>query len=278
MSNDRRRRRRRRQQTSYQAAGPIEFPGFMGWMQRNQRSFYLGGILVMVLSLGGIFFATQFGGGHGGTSASGGSTSSTTSTTDTTQDVAATPDANGTAEPGASATPEPDDGAIVRSYAAPPELTIDTSAAYEAVIRTERGEIRLELLTDEAPGYVNNFVFLARNRFYEGLTFHRVVPGFVAQAGDPTATGFGGSGYRLPEERNALPFDTGVISMAKAGSIVDGSQFFITLAPTPGLASDFTVFGRVTAGMDVLQELTPRDPAQTTAPGDLILEIEIIEG
>ena len=121
------------------------------------------------------------------------------------------------------------------------------------------------------------FVFLARNRFYEGLTFHRVVPGFVAQAGDPTASGFGGSGYQLPEERNALPFEMGVISMAKAGSIVDGAQFFITLAPTPGLAADFTVFGRVTAGMDVLQALTPRDPGQSTAPGDLILEIEIIE-
>jgi cyclophilin family peptidyl-prolyl cis-trans isomerase len=276
VSNDRRRKRSRRQQPSYQAAGPIEFPGLMGWMQRNQRAFYLGGILVMVLSLGGIFFVTQFSGGNGGTSASGDSTSSTTSTTDTTPDVAATPSADGTAAD-ASATAEPDDAAIVRSYSAAPALTIDTSAAYEAVIRTERGEIRLELLANEAPGYVNNFVFLARNRFYEGLTFHRVVPGFVAQAGDPTATGFGGSGYQLTEERNVLPFDTGVISMAKAGNIVDGSQFFITLAPTPGLASDFTVFGRVTAGMDVLQELTPRDPDQTTAPGDLILEIEIIE-
>ncbi|MDA0256410.1 MAG: peptidylprolyl isomerase [Chloroflexi bacterium] len=277
MSNDRRRRRRERQNASYQPAGPIEFPGMMGWMQRNQRSFYLGGILVMVLSLGGIFFATQFGGGQSGTSASG-STTSTSDTASTTQDVAATPATDGTAAPDDDASAEPEDGAIVRSYAAPPELTIDPSAAYEAVIRTERGEIRLELLAEEAPGYVNNFVFLARNRFYEGLTFHRVVPGFVAQAGDPTATGFGGSGYRLPEERNALSFDTGVISMAKAGSIVDGSQFFITLAPTPGLAADFTVFGRVTAGMDVLQALTPRDPGQTTAAGDLILEIEIIEG
>ncbi len=251
----------------------------MGWMQRNQRSFYVGGILVMVLSLGGIVFATQFGGGRGGTSSSGSSTTSTTATTDGAQDVAATPTRDGTAEPGEAASGEPgDDGAIVRSYAAPPELTIDPSAGYEAVIRTERGDIRLELLADEAPGYVNNFVFLARNRFYEGLTFHRVVPGFVAQAGDPTATGFGGSGYGLPEERNALPFEAGVISMAKAGSFVDGAQFFITLAPTPGLAGNFTVFGRVTAGMDVLQALTPRDPGQTTAPGDLILEIEIIEG
>jgi cyclophilin family peptidyl-prolyl cis-trans isomerase len=272
VSNDRRRRsrRRRRQQASYQPAGPIEFPGFMGWLQRNQRAFYLGGIVVMVLSLGGIVFATQFGGGHSGTSSSAGTTS-TSDTAGGTPDGAGTPTQDGTAEP------EPDGDAIVRSYAAPPELSIDTSARYEAVIRTERGEIRLELLANEAPGYVNNFVFLARNRFYEGLTFHRVVPGFVAQAGDPTATGFGGSGYQLPEERNALPFEMGVISMAKAGSIVDGAQFFITLAPTPGLAADFTVFGRVTAGMDVLQALTPRDPGQSTAPGDLILEIEIIE-
>lgn len=259
MSNDRRRRgRRRRQQAGYQPAGPIEFPGFMGWLQRNQRAFYLGGILVMVLSLGGIVFATQFGGSTGGTSP-------TTST-----DSTATPTAGESDEPAVGETPTGDSAdEIVRSYSSAPDFTIDDSARYEAVIRTEHGEIRLELLPNEAPNYVNNFVFLARNRFYEGLTFHRVVPGFVVQAGDPTATGFGGAGYQLDEEYNALPFEQGVISMAKAGSTVNGSQFFITLAPTPHLAEDFTVFGRVTAGMDVLQ---------ATAPGDFILEIEIIEG
>ena len=92
------------------------------------------------------------------------------------------------------------------------------------------------------------------------------------------ATGFGGSGYRLPEERNSLAFEQGVISMAKAGSVVDGAQFFITLAPTPGLATDFTVFGRVTAGLELLQSLDPRDPsAQADIEAVQIVDIEIVE-
>ena len=266
MSNERqRRRRRRRRQAGYEPAGPIEFPGFMGYLQRNQRAFYLSGIVVMVLSLGGIIFATECTAGA----------------------PAVAPDdpgaAGATSTPTAEATPADDspagadDETIVRGYDSPPAITIDTSAGYEAVIRTERGEIRLELYPGEAPGYVNNFVFLARNRFYEGLTFHRVVPGFVAQGGDPTGSGFGNPGYELEEERNSLPFETGVISMAKAGPVVNGSQFFITLGPTPHLADDFTAFGRVTSGMDVLQALTPRDPSTASGPGDRILEIEIIE-
>ena len=271
MSNDRQRRRKRRRQrrpAGYEPAGTIEFPGFMGYLQRNQRAFYLGGIIVLVLSLGSIIFATEC----------------TSGTTRTTSPNVPSVEGEATATPTAEApdaTTDPSDGAgdeaIVRSYDSPPQLAIDTSASYEAVIRTELGEVRIELLPGEAPGYVNNFVFLARNRFYEGLTFHRVVPGFVAQAGDPTGTGFGGAGYHLDEEHNSIPFDAGVISMAKAGSIVDGSQFFITLGPTPHLADDFTAFGRVTSGMEVLSALTARDPASAPGPGDAILEIEIIE-
>ncbi len=261
MSNERQRRRRRRRQrrqAGYEPAGAIEFPGFMGYLQRNQRAFYLGGIVVMVLSLGGIIFATECTAGTPGVPLD----------TPTVE-----PEPTATAE----ATPAPGDDAIVRSYGSPPALTIDTGASYEAVIRTERGDIRLELYADEAPGYVNNFVFLARNRFYEGLTFHRVVPGFVAQGGDPAGSGFGNPGYALEEERNSLPFDAGVISMAKAGPSVNGSQFFITLAPTPHLADDFTAFGRVIGGMEVLAALSPRDPSSASEPGDVILEIEIIE-
>ncbi len=261
MSNERQRRRRRRRQrrqVGYEPAGAIEFPGFMGYLQRNQRAFYLGGIVVMVLSLGGIIFATECTAGTPGVPLD-----------------APTVEPEPTAA--AEATPAPGDDAIVRSYGSPPALTIDTGASYEAVIRTERGDIRLELYADEAPGYVNNFVFLARNRFYEGLTFHRVVPGFVAQGGDPAGSGFGNPGYALEEERNSLPFDAGVISMAKAGPSVNGSQFFITLAPTPHLADDFTAFGRVIGGMEVLAALSPRDPSSASEPGDVILEIEIIE-
>lgn len=239
----------------------------MGYLQRNQRVFYLGGIVVMVLSLGGIIFATECtAGAPGPTPAEPGAAAT---------EATATPTADAT--PAGEATAGPGDEAIVRSYDSPPPLQIDTSAGYEAVIRTERGEIRVELYPDEAPGYVNNFVFLARNGFYEGLTFHRVVPGFVAQGGDPTGTGFGNPGYELDEERNGLPFDAGVISMAKAGPSVNGSQFFLTLAPTPHLADDFTVFGRVVSGIEVLGALSPRDPATATEPGDRILEIEILE-
>ena len=158
-------------------------------------------------------------------------------------------------------------------------MTIDPAASYEAIIRTEKGDIRIELLPAAAPGYVNNFVFLAREGFYEGITFHRVIPGFVAQAGDPTGTGLSSSGYDLVEELNDLPFDAGVLSMAKGGDDVSGSQFFITLEPTPHLAdSNFTVFGRVIAGLDVARSLTARDPgAPGQPPGDRILRIDITE-
>ena len=176
----------------------------------------------------------------------------------------------------AEAAATPGDG---RAYAAPPSMTINPARSYEAVIRTERGDVRITLLPEAAPGYVNNFVFLAREGFYDGITFHRVVPGFVAQAGDPTGTGAGSAGYDLVEERNDLPFAVGVLSMAKGGAIVSGSQFFVTLAPAPHLEGSFTVFGRVASGLEVLQSLTPRDPQQPGQPlGDRILAIDIVEG
>ena len=274
MSNDRRRerrrqrqRRRRRQPDAYEAAGPVEFPGMFGWLQRRQRTFFAVGILVLVASLGATFIGSQFGG-----------------SADPAADATATPAPAASPEPAPEpradeAAPEADPDAIVRAYDAPPELTIDAARRYEALIRTERGDVRLELLPEEAPGYVNNFVFLARNRFYDGLTFHRVVAGFVAQAGDPTGTGYESSGYDLPEERNDLPFGEGVLSMAKGGGEVSGSQFFITLGPAPHLETQgFTVFGRVLEGMDVLRSLTERDPQQPGAPpGDRILAVEIDE-
>lgn len=266
-----RRNRSRRTEPSYEPVGSVRMPGVFGWFQNNPRIFYVGGITVMVMSLGAIFFATQ-GGGHSGTIPSSSDAADrivAENQLDDAQDIVIPADGDDT---------EPAEEPIVRSYIAPPPMEIDTSHAFQAVIRTEKGDIRIELLPEEAPGYVNNFVFLARNRFYDGLVFHRVVPGFVAQAGDPTATGFGGAGYALPEEENDLPFEAGVLSMAKAGERVDGSQFFITLDPAPTLNDDFTVFGRVIEGMDVLRELTARNPAQPDQPaGDRILEIEIVE-
>ena len=122
----------------------------------------------------------------------------------------------------------------------------------------------------------NNFVFLARNNFFDGLTFHRVIPGFVAQGGDPTGGGAGGPGYDLEEETNDLPFDAGVLSMAKSNK-VSGSQFFITLEPTPFLESEFTVFGRVIEGLDVARSLTAREASPGAPPAARILSIEITE-
>ncbi len=258
-------RRRRAAPVGYEPVRHVQLPGVMGWFQRNPRIFYVTGIAVMVLSLGAVFFATQ-------TPSTPPADPTTTPTPVAESETTATPEASPTA------TPSPTEEPIQRTYSAPPALESDPAARYEAVIRTEKGDVRLELLPDAAPSFVNNFVFLARNDFYDGLTFHRVIPDFVAQAGDPTGTGSGGPGYSLPPETNDLPFDEGVISMAKGGDTVSGSQFFITLAPTPGLADDFTVFGRVVEGMEVLRALTERDPRQPgLPPGDRIIDVEIVE-
>ena len=125
---------------------------------------------------------------------------------------------------------------------------------------------------------VNNFVFLARNNFYDGLTFHRVIEGFVAQGGDPTGVGMGGSGYQLTEEFNDIYLDReGLLSMAKSPVGVSGSQFFITLGPTPWLTGDFTVFGEVVDGMDVAHDIQVREPGSGQPEAEVIARIEIVE-
>jgi cyclophilin family peptidyl-prolyl cis-trans isomerase len=165
-------------------------------------------------------------------------------------------------------------------YDAPPEMTIDTAGRYAAVLHTQRGDITLRLLADVAPQSVNSFVFLAREGFYDGVTFHRVIPGFVAQAGDPTGSGSGGPGYRVPDELSERPFVAGTVGMANAGPNTNGSQFFIVLDEAPHLTGRYTLFGEVEAGMDVAQAITPRDPSQGggLAPGDAITSVEIVEG
>ncbi len=165
-------------------------------------------------------------------------------------------------------------------YTAPPPMEIDPSKTYIATIETERGDIVLELFADKAPNTVNNFVFLARQGFYDNTTFHRVLKGFMAQGGDPTGTGTGGPGYRFDDEFHPdLKHDgPGILSMANSGPNTNGSQFFITYEATPWLDGKHTVFGRVIEGMDVLESLRPRDPQMNpTFEGDHIKTIRIEE-
>jgi cyclophilin family peptidyl-prolyl cis-trans isomerase len=162
---------------------------------------------------------------------------------------------------------------------APPSGALDTSKTYAATFRTEKGDISVDLFADRAPRTVENFVNLARAGFYDGTTFHRVIGGFMAQGGDPTGTGTGGPGYQFGDEFHpSLRHDSpGILSMANAGPGTNGSQFFITFGPTPHLDDRHSVFGKVTAGMDVLRSLRERDPQRDRQPGDRIETIEISE-
>jgi cyclophilin family peptidyl-prolyl cis-trans isomerase len=149
-------------------------------------------------------------------------------------------------------------------YSAPPEMQIDSGKTYVASISTVKGDIVVQLDASVAPLTVNNFVFLAEQGFYDGLTFHRVEPGFVIQGGDPTGTGGGGPGYTVPAEIQ-LPHVEGAIAMARRGDEVNptrassGSQFYITLAPTPFLDEGYTAFGQVIEGMEVVQSIAIDD-------------------
>ncbi len=168
-----------------------------------------------------------------------------------------------------------------RQFKTCPPFDIDASKQYTATIHTEKGDILMQLYADKAPLAVNSFVFLSRQGWFNGVTFHRVIPGYVAQAGDPSGTGSGGPGYYFNNEVHTdLTFDKpGVIGMANAGPDTNGSQFFITYAPEPKLDGSYTIFGQVLKGMDVVESLTPRDPQQTPGlpPGDKILSISIEE-
>jgi len=174
--------------------------------------------------------------------------------------------------------PETTTAAKPRTYSSPPQMTIDTSKQYKATIETEKGKLVLELFARDVPVTVNNFVFLAREGFYDGSTFHRVIPGFMAQGGDPTGTGMGTAGYRFDDEFTGHKHEAGVLSMANSGPNTNSAQFFITFTPQHGLDGKHTVFGQLIEGMDVLQKLTPRDPSQNPQfEGDKILRITIEE-
>lgn len=158
-------------------------------------------------------------------------------------------------------------------------MVIDPKKKYTATFKTEAGDFVIELFADKAPKTVNNFVFLARDGFYDGVTFHRVIKGFMAQGGDPTGTGMGGPGYKFADEfhKDLRHNSAGILSMANAGPGTNGSQFFITHGPTPHLDNRHSVFGKVISGLNVVLAIPERDPQRARTPGTKIISIEIAE-
>jgi cyclophilin family peptidyl-prolyl cis-trans isomerase len=166
-----------------------------------------------------------------------------------------------------------------KTYDGPPEMGLEPGYEYYANFATEKGPVKIRLFAERAPQTVNNFVFLARDGYFDGTTFHRVIEEFMAQGGDPTGTGMGGPGYSIPDEfhpdlRHDRP---GILSMANAGPNTGGSQFFITYVATPWLDDRHAVFGEVVEGMDVVGTIKERDPQRDRDPGDTIERIEIEE-
>lgn len=161
----------------------------------------------------------------------------------------------------------------MKQYSAPPAMTIDAAKKYTATIETTAGTVTADLFADEAPATVNNFVFLAREGFYDDVIFHRVIPGFMIQGGDPRGTGTGGPGYRFKDEPVKRKYLRGTLAMANAGPNTNGSQFFIMHADYP-LPPNYTIFGKLTAGEDVLDSIAaaptgaqdrPREPVSMKA-------------
>ena len=170
--------------------------------------------------------------------------------------------------------------ATYRQFTAVPPMQIDVKEKYEVLVKMAKGgEFTIRLYPEKAPITVNSFVFLVRQGFYDGVTFHRVLEGFVAQGGDPTGTGAGGPGYEFINEDSDLKYDkAGVVAMANAERDTNGSQFFITYAPLPRLNGGYTIFGQVSDGMDVVNAITRRDPSQNPKfTGDVIEKMTVIE-
>ncbi len=165
------------------------------------------------------------------------------------------------------------------AYDRPPEMALKPGNDYRATIVTGHGPIEVRLFAEEAPETVNNFVFLAREGYFDGTTFHRVIKDFMVQGGDPTGTGMGGPGYHIRDEfhPNLRHDKPGVLSMANAGPNTGGSQFFVTHVPTPWLDDRHAVFGEVVEGMEVVNAIPERDPQRAREPGEKIERVEIEE-
>jgi cyclophilin family peptidyl-prolyl cis-trans isomerase len=168
---------------------------------------------------------------------------------------------------------------MTKQWNNPPAMQIDVAKKYAALMETDKGTMVIELFADKTPITVNNFVFLAREGFYDGVIFHRVIDNFMVQGGDPTGSGRGGPGYRFQDEFHSTLRHSkqGILSMANAGPGTNGSQFFITHGPTPHLDNKHTVFGQVVEGLDVLMSIPARDPGDSNAPAVKIIRVVIEE-
>ncbi len=168
---------------------------------------------------------------------------------------------------------------MAKQYKNPPAMVIDPKKKYSAILHTSKGDVKVELFADKAPNTVNNFVFLAREGFYDGTMFHRVIKNFMVQGGDPTGTGTGGPGYKFNDEIHPSLVHSvpGILSMANAGRNTNGSQFFITHVATNWLDGKHAVFGKVIDGMDVVNAIPERDPGSSRQPGETLTSVEIIE-
>jgi cyclophilin family peptidyl-prolyl cis-trans isomerase len=216
--------------------------------RRKRRQRIVAGVVAGALGLGGVgYAAVTFLGGDDEATPSAGPTPGPTAAPSPTGPAGV---ACGAEEPKAATGNRPE-------YTEVPEMQIDTKKDYAAVMKTSCGTIELELFADQTPVTVNNFVTLSRDGFYDGLTFHRIIPGFMAQGGDPQGTGTGGPGYQFEDEIvDELTFsEPGLLAMANSGPNTNGSQFFITVAPAEHLNGLHTIFGRVTEGMDALTQI-----------------------
>ena len=155
-----------------------------------------------------------------------------------------------------------------KQWSSPPDMAIDTSKHYSATISTTMGDINVDLMAKEAPATVNNFVFLARQSFYNNVKFHRIIKGFMIQTGDPTGTGRGGPGYRFADEPVSGTYDRGTLAMANAGPNTNGSQFFIVQGDGVSLPKNYTIFGKVTSGLDVVDAIANVPVSPSPAGGE----------
>ncbi|MBM3943763.1 MAG: peptidylprolyl isomerase [SAR202 cluster bacterium] len=179
---------------------------------------------------------------------------------------------------GPTATPRVVQGPGGRSYkqwAQPPQLTINTASKYSAVFKTSKGDFTVELYAAETPKTVNNFVFLARDGFYNGVIFHRIIKGFMIQSGDPKGDGTGGPGYRFADEPVTKPYSPGALAMANAGPNTNGSQFFIMHGPDVQLPPNYVIFGKVVKGMETIESIAST-PVKANAFGEVSTPTETV--